>query len=364
MYVHHFQQKKTGADEPSPPEEAPFVVTIQYQPKKQPTLLLGCKQNRSSSPSIDLKRNSSLSNYVLDDCLQKHIHAVLAESSDKMTAVLPLPEDAKGVDRHDVGRIRREISRMRRTLQSHPGQAISGDDEDDDEYDEYDPDEEGPRPFNTKVDLEIDLPAPRSVQYESTMTVEEYGDICADDVFRKAVLDPILAMMKEAGCENPFQAGMTVAVQMSGLRVPGLREYLAKELHQMKVGGTGATTIAPVKDHMPIDNDVVSNVAKFLDRKLTMADLTSKEMNNGRVLAIVEPGTDLEDEEALGKNMFVGIFDQSDSWKWHQETAMYGMMGPGMSLGGMLNALSHSDEEDYYTDQEFYSDEEEDGDDE
>lgn len=338
-------------------------MTIQYQPKKQPTLLLGCKQNRSSTPSIDLKRNSSLSNYVLDNCLQKHIHAVLAESSDKMIAVLPLPEDAKGDDRHDVGRIRREISRMRRTLQSHPGQGIGEDDEDDEEYEEYDPDEEGPRPFNTKADLEIDLPAPRSIKFESTMTVEEYGDICADDVFRKAVMDPILAMLKEDGCENPFQAGMTVAVQMSGLRVPGLREYLAKEFHQMKVGGAGATKIAPVKDHMPIDNDVASNVAKFLDRKLTMADLTFKEINNGRVLAIVEPGTDLEDEGALGKNLFVGIFDRSDSWKWHQETAMVGMMGMmGMSLGGMLNALHQSDEEDYYTDQDFSSDEEEEDD--
>jgi len=332
----------------------PFVVTIQYKPKESPSLLLGCQQKRSSTPSIDLKRNSTLSNFSLDDCLQKHIHATLAESFD-MGTILPLPDDAKGADRHDVGRIRRAISRMRRTLQSHPGQRI-GEEEDDDDYDEYDPEEEGPRPFNEKVNLEIDLPAPRSIEFQSTITTEEYGDICTD-VFQKAVWDPILAMMKDAECENPFQVGMTVAVQMSGLRVPGLREYLAKQLHQMKVGGAGATAIAPAKDHMPINSDVASNVAKFLDRKLTVADLTSKEVNS-RVLAILEPGANVDDEAALDEKMFALVVDRSESWPLHQEMAMGGMFQK--SLGGMMNALNQSYEEDYYSDMEFSDEDEED----
>ena len=144
----------------SSPEKLPFVATIQYKPKESPSLLLSCQQK---------KRNSTLSNYVLDDCLQKHIHATLAKSFD-METILPLPDDAKGADRHDVGRIRRAISRMRRTLQSHPGQLI-GEEEDDDDYDHK---EEGPRPFNEKVNIEIDLPAPRSIEFQSIITTEEY----------------------------------------------------------------------------------------------------------------------------------------------------------------------------------------------
>lgn len=325
----------------SSPEKLPFVVNIQYKPKGCPSLLLSCQQKRSST-SIDLKRNSTLSNYVLDDCLQKHIHAALAKSLD-METILPLPDDAKGADRHDVGRIRREISRLRRTLQSHPGQRI-GEEEDDDDYD---PEEEGPRPFNEKVNLEIDLPAPRSIEFQSTITTEEYGDICTD-VFQKAVWDPILAMMKDAECENPFQVGMTVVVQMSGLRVPGLREYLEKQLHQMKVGGADATAIASVEDQMP--------------RELTVADLTLKEVNS-RVHAILEPGANVDDEAALDEKMFALVVDHSESWPLYQEMAMCGMFQPQMSLGGMMNALDQSYEWDYYSDMEFSSDEDEDDDD-
>jgi len=316
----------------APTDTAP---TIQYKPKECPSLLLGCQQKRSSTPNIDLKRNSTLSNYALDDCLQKHIHATLAESFD-MGGILPLPDDAKGADRHDAGRIRRAVSRMRRTLQSHPGQRI-GEEEDDDDYDEYDPEEEeGPPPFNKKVNLELVLPAPRSIEFQSTITAEEYGDICTD-VFQEAVWDPVLAMMKDAECENPFQVGMTVAVEISGLRVPGLCEYLLKQLHQMKVGGAG----------------------EFLERKLTVSDLTLKELNS-RVLTVLEPGTNVDDESAANENIFALVVDRSDSWSLHQEKAECGIDMFQMSAGGMLNALEQSYEWDYHSDMDFSSDEEED----
>lgn len=313
-------QKKADESNEADKDESPFVISINYQPRKEPSVSLRFVKK---SEAIDQKHSSSdLSSDILDDSMQGFARAQIAKAFD-----VKLPSEPKADGRHDAGRVRREISRLRRRLQSHPGEAIR---EDEEEKEDYDDDEnKGPRPFNKEATLAITLDE-RNINLDMTVSTEKYGDICAQ-TFKKSIMDPLLAMMKVAGVENPFQDGKTVAVHINGLRVPGLAEYLAKELHRMKVGGACGTKLAPVIEKMP-SNDVASHVAAFLETDLALKDLTCKEINS-RVLAIAEPGTDLEDEAALNKGMFTIIIDQTESWNFHNEIAACGAFGGAMTLG-------------------------------
>lgn len=305
-------------------EAKPFHFTVEYRPKDRPSLTLSLKHKDGT----DLQRTSSnLSSAIIDDCL---VSSVRAEISRRCG--VDLPAKPTGDERHVAGRLRREVSRARRVLQSLVGQKIGEEADEDEDACEWD--WERVRPFNAEHCLSIELDDVR-VQLEMNLSSEVVGDACAG-AYRTAILEPLRDMMEEANLS--LQEGVKergVVVVLTGLKLPGVMEFLAKALHGLK--------------YPPSNNE---------EQALSMEDVNSHDMRDGRAMAIGETGTSCEvDKKIFFDNSFAAIVDNTDSWKFYYEMSVPDFTG---SLGACLHAMTHSDEEDYFTDQSFYDSEDED----